>query len=221
MAQPFTPMKKLLFLIAIAQLATASLWAQSSSQELHGQKYTVVNRTLSSFEEEGKKGIRFSEAQGSGVAWIDGKEFSEGTITFEARGRDVFQKSFIGVAFHGTDDQTYEAIYFRPFNFQSTDPVRKIHAVQYVFEPKYPWNVLRDTRNGEFEAAIVPATVQATDWFRAKVEVTNGRIKVFVNDSKTPSLDVPALNPDGKNGKIGFWVGSGSNGDFANLKIKQ
>jgi hypothetical protein len=213
-------MKKTMFLITVLQLVTASLWAQSTSQELHGQKYTVVNRTLSSFEENGKKGIRFSESEGNGIAWLDGKDFSEGTITFEARGRDVLQKSFIGVAFHGTDDQTYEAIYFRPFNFQSTDPVRKIHAVQYVFEPKYPWNVLRDTRNGEFEKAILPATVQATDWFRARVEVKNGRIKVFVNGSKTPCLDVPTLNSDGKKGKLGFWVGDNSNGDFANLKIK-
>ena len=214
-------MKNTVFLFPAFLLMATSLRAQSASQEFYGQKYTAVNRTLSSFDENGKKGVRFSEAGGNGVAWLTGEDFSEGTITFEARGRDVFQKSFVGVAFHGTDDRTYEAVYFRPFNFQSTDSVRKIHAVQYIFEPRYTWKVLRETRNGEFEKAILPATVQATDWLRAKVEVKNGRIKVFVNDSKTPCLDVPTLNPDGKKGKIGLWVGDNSNGDFAKLKIKK
>jgi len=41
----------------------------------------------------------------------------------------------VGIAFHGSDNKTLDAIYFRPFNFQSTDPVRKIHAVQYVSHP--------------------------------------------------------------------------------------
>jgi hypothetical protein len=192
-----------------------------AGQKIFGQRYAVFNRTLSSLKEGGKKIIRFSEAGNSGMAWLVGQEFTEGTIAFDARGRDGFQKSFIGIAFHCVDNQTFEVVYFRPFNFQATDPVRKIHAVQYVFEPKYPWNVLRDTRNGEFEAAILPSTIQATDWFHVKIEVKNLRIKVFVDHSPTPCLDVPTLNPNGKTGKIGFWVGDNSNGDFANLKITQ
>ena len=181
--------------------------------------FEVVNRTLQKSTERGKDIIRFSEAEGSGVAWLTNKTFSEGTIEFDARGRDVPQKSFIGVAFHGVDNKTYEAVYFRPFNFQATDPIRKIHAVQYVFEPAFPWEVLRAKRNGEFEKAILPATIQATDWFHAKVEVRKGRIRVFVDGSPVPCLDVPTLNLSGQSGKVGLWVGNNSNGDFANLTI--
>lgn len=205
----------LVFSIFLFQTFVAN--AQNETKEQLG--FEVFNRTIEKINESGKGIIRFSEAPNSGVAWLKGKEFSEGTIEFDARGRDVFQKSFIGVAFHGVDNHTYEAVYFRPFNFQSTDSVRHIHAVQYIYEPKYTWKVLRESRNGEFEAAILPTTIQATDWFHAKIEVKNGRIKVFVNDSKIPCIEVTTLNPQGKSGKIGFWVGDNANGDFANLKI--
>ncbi|MCB0648235.1 MAG: DUF2911 domain-containing protein [Saprospiraceae bacterium] len=182
-------------------------------------EYNVVNRSIEKVKLGGKEVLRFSENAGQGIAWLMGKEFGSGSIEFDAKGRDVLQGSFIGVAFHGVNDTTFEVVYFRPFNFQATDPERHVHAVQYCFEPNLPWHELRNTRNGEFEAAIIPQNVKPEDWFHAKIEVKNGRIKVFVNDSKQPCLDVPSLNPTGKSGKIGFWVGNNSNGDFANLKI--
>jgi hypothetical protein len=193
--------------------STQKSFAQSASQV-----YVAVNRTIEQLKENNRSVVRVNEAPGSGVVWVKGVTFSEGTIEFDVKGRDVFQKSFVGIAFHGADDQTYETVYFRPFNFQSGEPARKIHAVQYSFEPSLGFQQLRDTRKDEFESAILPATITATEWFHAKAEVRNGRIKVFVNDSKVPCLDVPTLNPGVKNGKIGFWVGNNSNGDFANLK---
>ncbi len=200
--------------IIITWLLSSRLMAQMQVAD-----FTVFNRTISGVNEDGRSIIRFSEAKFEGLAWLNGKTFSEGMIEFDAKGRDELQRSFIGVAFHGQNDSTYEAIYFRPFNFQATDPVRHIHAVQYISHPKYTWKMLRETRNGEFEKEIQPANVQATNWFHAKVEVRNGRIKVFVNNATTPCLDVPTLNPNAKSGKIGLWVGDSSNGDFANLKF--
>jgi hypothetical protein len=182
-------------------------------------EFDVYNRSIEKVNENGKEIIRFNEAAVSGIAWLKDREFSEGTLEFDAKGRDELQRSFIGIAFHGTDNQNYEAVYFRPFNFQATDPVRHIHAVQYTFEPKFNFQTLRDTRKDEFEAPILPSSIKATDWFHAKIEVKNGRVKVFVNNSITPCLDVPTLNTNGQSGKIGFLVGNNSNGDFANLKI--
>ena len=48
--------------------------------------------------------------------------------------------------------------------------------------------------------------------------ITHGEVSVFVDDATTPSLVVTALTPR-RGGLIGFWVGHGSAGDFANLKI--
>lgn len=200
--------------IIILFLLSSHLMAQTQISD-----FTVFNRSISILKESKKPIIRFSEARLEGLAWLNGKSFSEGTIEFDAKGRDKLQGSFIGVAFHGQNDSTYEAIYFRPFNFQATDPIRHIHAVQYISHPKYTWKMLRETRNGEFEKAILPTNVQANDWFHAKIEVRNNRIKVFVNNSATPCLDVPTLSSDLKTGKIGLWVGDGSNGDFTNLRF--
>jgi hypothetical protein len=41
---------------------------------------------------------------------------------------------------------------------------------------------------------------------------------VFVNDEKTPCLEVKQLGAR-KQGWVGVWVGNGSGGSFANLKL--
>jgi hypothetical protein len=175
------------------------------------------NRQISQFSEDNKRGIRFSKNVNDGIGWLKGVEFSNGTIELDIKGKDLFQQSFVGIAFHGVDNNTLDAIYFRPFNFQSTDPVRKIHAVQYVSHPDNTWNVLREKQNGKYEKAVTPAPY-GTEWFHAKIVIQFPNVKVFVNGNAEPSLNVDKLN-DRKTGKIGLWVGNGSDGDFANLQI--
>jgi hypothetical protein len=43
-------------------------------------------------------------------------------------------------------------------------------------------------------------------------------VAAFVNDSEVPALTVEVLN-DRLKGKLGLWVGNGSDGWFRNLKI--
>lgn len=177
----------------------------------------IFNRTISAFSDNGKKGIRFSKSANDGIAWLKGVEFSNGTIELDIRGKDVFQQSFVGVAFHGLDNETLDAVYFRPFNFQSTDPVRKIHAVQYVSQPDNSWPVLREKQNGKYEKAVVPAP-NGNEWFHAKIVIQYPHVAVYVNGNPEPSLSIDKLNSR-KTGKIGLWVGNNSDGDFANLQI--
>lgn len=200
---------------AVAQSTTSPF---TPSASINQPAFQVVNRTINALTERGKTGIRFSAAEGVGIAWLADTEFSEGSIEFDIRGKDVVQRSFVGVAFHGQDDQTYESVYFRPFNFRSTDPVRKTHAVQYVYAPKFEFQTLRDTRKDEFENAVVPAP-EPTAWFHAKVDVRAGRVRIFVNNAPTPSLDVATLNSTPAGKRIGFWVGNNSDGEVANLKL--
>ena len=104
---------------------------------LHQQGALLAqNRSLSALPAE--KAIRFSTAAGDGVAWLEGVEFANGTIELDIRGKDVLQQSFVGVAFHGISKDSLEAVYFRPFNFQSTDSLRRVHMVQYVSHPDFP-----------------------------------------------------------------------------------
>ena len=180
-------------------------------------KFEVFNRKLSPFSEKEMRGVRFSKSNGDGIAWINGVEFSNGIIELDIRGKDVMQQSFVGIAFHGVNNETLDAIYFRPFNFRSTDPVRKIHAVQYISHPDYTWQVLREQHNGDYEKAITPAP-DGNDWFHARIVVLYPKVTVFVNGNSEPSLVVDQLN-ERNTGKIGLWVGNTSDGDFANLQI--
>lgn len=177
----------------------------------------VFNRKVSVFSENDKKGVRFSKNENDGVAWLKHVIFTNGVIELDIKGKDEFQQSFVGIAFHGIDNNTLDAVYFRPFNFQSADPVRKIHAVQYISMPDFPWEVLRDKFNGKYEKAIVPPP-NSNEWFQVKIIVKDSQITVFVNGNQEPGLSVEKLNKR-TSGKIGLWVGNNSDGDFANLQI--
>jgi hypothetical protein len=155
----------------------------------------------------------------SGIVWLKDVTFTEGTIELDIRGNNEMQMTFPGVVFHGADS-TYDAVYFRPFNFHAVDPVRKIHAVQYVSMPRFGWKYLRDNKNGQYEKAVIPAP-DSNDWFHAKIVVKGKEINVYVNGSATPSLTVTKLN-DRATGMFGLMCDANPRkGDFANLVISK
>jgi hypothetical protein len=182
-----------------------------------GQGWKVVNRGVTAFEDGGRKAARFDERAGQGLAWLEGVTFAEGTIEFDVRGRDAEQKSFVGVAFHGADDQTFEAVYFRPFNFKSADAAKAGHAVQYVSHPEFTWQKLRAERPGQFEQTVRPVP-DPNGWFHVRIVIASTKVSVYVDSSPEPCLAVDKLGGR-QEGMIGLFAGNGSGGDFADLKI--
>ena len=178
----------------------------------------VNNRQVLPLAEGTRRGLRLDARDGDGVAWWPDSQFGSGTIDLDLRGKDVLQQSFVGVAFHGVDGTTFDAVYFRPFNFKADDAARRSHAVQYVSHPTYTWDKLRAERPDQFEHAVAPAP-DPNGWFHARVVVTFPSVRVFVNDIPAPVLDIKQLS-DRKTGWIGVWVGNGSDGAFANLTVK-
>jgi len=181
------------------------------------QGLRVFNRRAGTITDGARKGARLSENPGDGVAYLQGIEFTNGTIECEIRGKDVLQQSFVGVAFHGVDGTTYDAIYFRPFNFRSDDAARRVHAVQYISHPTYTWQKLREEQPGKYERAVNPVP-DPNGWFRMHIVIASPGVSVFVADAADPCLVVNQLG-DRKKGSVGLWVGNNSGGDFANLKI--
>lgn len=179
-------------------------------------KLKPVNRDVAKLEGN-NDAVHVNEKSGSGVVWIDGTDFAEGTLEIDVRGRDVFQRSFVGIAFHGRDDTPYEAVYVRPFNFRSSDPVRHKHAVQYIAPPKYDWMPLREQFPGEFENPVDPS-ITPTDWVHLRVVVSGSTIQVYVGPTKSSTLSVRKLGQQDR-GMVGLWAGNGSDGDFADLRI--
>jgi len=187
-------------------------------QMLANKQLEVHNRDASPLQADGKAGVKLSARENDGVAWLNGVTFANGIIELDIKGKDVLQQSFIGVAFHGTDTANVkDIIYFRPFNFRAADPVRNIHAVQYVSLPNFDWEILREKRNGQYEKAVEPAP-KADEWFHAKIVVAYPQVSVYVNGSTKPSLEVKMLSTT-KTGRLGIWVGNNSDGEFANLTV--
>ena len=179
----------------------------TASSNSKAEVLTVDNKTT----------LQLTASGGNGFAWLTGETFTNGTIELDMKGKDVLQQSFLGIAFHAVDEKQFDVVYFRPFNFRSTDPVRKIHAVQYASGPDYPWARLREEHNGQYEKAVDPAP-DPNEWFHAKIVVDAPHISVYVNGNSTPSLVVDQLQKRGT-GKIGLWQDGPVPANFANLVI--
>lgn len=180
-------------------------------------KITVFNRDCTIIQENPTKFLRLPDKEGEGLVWLPIKEFKNGTIRVEMRGKDVYQRSFVGIAFYGLNDSTYDAIYCRPFNFQTTDSVRRIHAIQYISQPAYPWRRLRAEQNGVFENDILNAP-KPTDWFTMRIVIANDSIAAFINRANKPSLVVKKLHNREK-GSVGVFVADRSDGDFKSVVV--
>jgi hypothetical protein len=184
-----------------------------------GKGGKIVNRPIEAVTDGKRKGVRLGEkadGAGEGLVRFDGFELADGVIELDVRGQNVPQKSFLGVAFHGVDDQTYDAVYFRPFNFRSDDPQRRAHAVQYVSHPDHTWRRLRDEHPGQYENQIA-SPPDPDGWFHVRVVISGPRVNVFVDAATAPCLEVEQLSAR-KSGWIGLFVGDGSGGEFANVR---
>ena len=213
-----TPTK--LFLATLLCMASLVSFGQEQvnlADKLQEEQLVAVNRTLNPYGDS--EAVEMNAAEGDGLGILKGTAFETGTIEVELLGENNPGKSFIGIAFNIEDEDNYEAIYFRPFNFLATEQTRKEHMVQYIHHPNDTWYSLREERSGEFEKEI-PVPPDPDLWFRARIEVSRKSVSVFVNDLDEAVLTVDRLDFPKKK-KIGLWVGNGSSGRFKNLILSK
>ncbi len=210
--------------ITVCFLVLSTIVFAQKEQKLNLYKL-LKNKTLNIVNREGKpidslsnNYIKLSENKGEGIVWLPIKDFKNGTIKIEMRGKNVQQKSFIGIAFHGQNDKTYDAVYCRPFNFLAKDSVKRIHSIQYISHPIFTWKKLREEKNAQYEKEIINPP-NPNGWFTMTVVVDDKTIKAYINDAEKPSLVVQKIS-NNQNGKLGIFVGDDSGGDFRNILIK-
>jgi len=212
--------KRLLFAVACIASSAAAQPPERFDVTAVGKdlRWKIDGRTTSIVDIKGKHALKISEGPGMGLVWLDGYHFGNGIIEIDLlRRSQPVQGSFLGSAFRAVDAQTHDALYFRPFNFRATDPERHSHAVQYVSDPRWSWQILRSEKPGEYEKAVVPEP-DGDEWFHARIVVERPKVRVFVNNASAPCLVVNELS-DRTDGSIGLWVGEGSGGHFANLRV--
>ncbi len=207
--------KKILFLFFVCtsciQLNAQKATRYDLVQLLQENKFLPANRRPAVLATETGSAVTTQ-----GIVWLNDIQFTEGTIDIDLRGKDIFLKSFLGIAFHAADTSNYEVVYFRPFNFRHADTLRRKWSVQYMALPEYDYTVLRTQHPLVYENAVTPVP-GADDWFHATIVAKADQVTVYVNHSKQASLQVTKLK-NINTGMIGLWD-SGITGDFANLTI--
>lgn len=208
--------------VLLVFLATANIaFGQSLEIDLvtkfKTQAIKVVNREIS-LGADGQS-LQMNAVSGDGLGIIEDVSFSEGVVELDIRGKNAPGRSFVGFAFNIQNDSTYEAIYFRPFNFIAQEEIRRAHMLQYIHHPQYTWRVLRETRTGQFENRIENPP-NPDDWFHARIVIESDRVVVYVDGADEPSLQVERLSSQ-QSDIIGLWTGFNSAGSFRNLKLSE
>jgi Domain of Unknown Function (DUF1080) len=184
--------------------------------------WNVINADVTAVLDDGKSVVHLKPKGKAltpsdiGLAIVAGLDFAEGTLEVDLKGQGKIERSFVGLAFSVVDGKTFEAVYFRPFNFLRDDKSFRLHGVQYIAWPDSTWEKLRQEKPGVYESAVNPIP-DPSEWFHARIEVTKHKVKVWVDDAKTPCLVVDRLSGR-EQGKLGLFVDS-REGAFRDLKI--
>ena len=156
---------------------------------------------------------------------IKGTDFKNGTIEVKVLSRLLknapdYARGFIGVAFRINDNNTkFECIYIRPTNGRAEDQVRRNHSIQYYSYPDYKFDRFRKESPERYESY---ADMELNRWITLRIEVKGEQAKLFIDNNQQPSLLVNDLKHGANaSGAIAFWVETGTEGFFADLKIKK
>ncbi|MDT0620727.1 hypothetical protein [Croceitalea vernalis] len=205
-------------LIATATVFVSLFTSKAQNNlDLSTDNLMVVNRDIGASEENIKSTLTLTNKMGDGMAILKNESFVTGAIDLDIKGENNPGKSFVGVAFNIQNDSTYEAIYFRPFNFKSDELIRREHSLQYISHPKNTWRYLRTNHEGIYEAEYANAP-SPDDWFSIIIKITEDQVYVYDKKTNTELLHVNRLEKQVSD-KIGLWSGFNSKGAYRNVKL--
>lgn len=155
---------------------------------------------------------------------IKGVHFTNGTIEVKVLSRLLADapdsaRGFIGIAFRINDNNTeFESIYIRPANGRAENQLRRNRSIQYFSYPDYKFDRTRRETPGLYESY---ADMGLDEWITLKIVVKANNARLFINGNKYPSLIVNDLkHGSDASGSIGLWVDVGTEGYFADLRIR-
>lgn len=153
-------------------------------------------------------------------------DFKDGTIEADVAGvpragAKPSTRGFVGIAFriqkhdqeHGS---RYEAFYLRMTNGRADDQLQRNHSAQYVSQPDFPWQRLREENPGMYESYV---DLVAGAWTRIKIVVSGTKAQLYVNNADQPCLIVNDLKLGETHGPVALWTGSDTEAYFSNLKV--
>lgn len=205
---------------AFLLMPLAALPAAQSAERLEGKNVSISQTNF-----KGRSAIQVIAApdapNATSYAVVRDSSFRDGTIEVDlagqpAAGTGAGARGFIGIAFRLQADGRYEYIYLRPTNGRADDQVRRNHSTQYSAHPDFDFARLRKEAPEKYESYV---DLQPGVWTRYKIEVEGSRARLYVNGGEQPCLIVNDLKLEPQQGRVALWVGPGTEGYFANLKI--
>lgn len=188
----------------------------------------VVGVQVTPVLHQGKKGIQALDTSRDNstekkYVLIEGVDFHNGVIELEIAGlpgkyASETARGFVGLAFRVDSNQSkFECFYLRPTNGRANDQVRRNHSLQYISYPDHPWFKLREQFPEKYESY---ADLEPGAWTKLKIEVRNDTARLFLHGASQPSLIVNDLKAGAAaRGRIGLWVGPGTEAYFRSLAI--
>jgi hypothetical protein len=202
----------------LACLLIAPLGAQTPEQlEAHGSSVTKATYL-------GKSAVRLdalpNAADGESFAIVKGSRFHNGTIEVELAGKPAATagpaaRGFIGIAFR-VQGNRYEYIYLRPTNGRADDQVRRNHSTQYGAHPDFGFGQMRKESPEKYESYV---DLEPGVWTKMRIVVDGTKARLYVHDAAQPCLIVNDLKLGDSEGAVALWVGPGTEGYFATLKM--
>lgn len=197
---------------------------------LDAEKISAVNTFFKVQDLEGRTVVRVTKdpkvtaVDEPTFARIAGCEFLNGTIQMQVKSKLLFDapdyaRGFIGIAFRiKPDNSEFECIYIRPTNGRAGDQNRRNSSTQYFSYPEFKYDRLRKEAPGKYESYT---DMGLDEWIDVRIEVHADQARLFLHGSAQPSLLVNDLkHGKGAAGGIGLWVDIGTDGLFADVKVK-
>jgi hypothetical protein len=213
----------LMLLLAIATLSGQTYQLNS----LSGLEPVNVKAETAAYK--GRVAVRLVDTPataggGHAMAILSASDFENGAIEVEVAGTPrtgatATARGFIGIAFRiQPDGSHFECFYIRPTNGRADDQLRRNHSTQYISNPDFPWERLREENPGVYEsyADMLPGV-----WTKIRIAVEGVHARLYVNDADQPSLIVNDLKLGKTHGKIALWIGPETDGYFSNLSVKK
>lgn len=165
----------------------------------------------------------FESLRTNHLGFIDGVDFSNGTIEVElagspAPGAQGFARGFVGVAWRiQGDNEHYDCFYFRPTNGRADDQERRNHSVQYISHPEWTWYRFREETPSKYETYV---DIAPSEWIKVKITVEGDKARLYVNGAEHPALVINDVKSGANaSGRVALWIEGSTIGYFRNLRI--
>ncbi|MEO6455298.1 MAG: hypothetical protein ABIN97_14555 [Ginsengibacter sp.] len=194
----------------LAQKQKAKQTASSASEikvSLSPEHWDFQEGKVEFLEYKGLKAIRLNENSGSMI--YKDLNFINGTIEFDV---EVNQpQPFATIYFRWQNKDEAEHVYLR-----TGTALRKnaFDAVQYasIIKGVNIWDLQHEFQSG--------ADIKIAEWNHVKLIVSGKQLRVYVNNGAGPNLEIPCLEGNTPEGKIGIGTGFPGQAVFANLIVK-